>query len=212
MIIKTIPVSPLMTNCYVIACPETKEAVIIDAGDEPLKILDIVDDEGLTLKHLINTHVHIDHVSAVSDIQKERNVPFLIHKNEEIILSGLKASQTMFGFGGGETPKVDQYISEADSIRIGTLSLAVIETPGHTPGGICLLAQHHLFAGDTLFAGSVGRTDLPGGSSATLIESIQKKLMILDDYIVVYPGHGPMTTIGSEKQNNPFISGQFSSF
>ncbi len=212
MIVKRIPVSPLMTNCYILACEKTKEAAIIDAGDEPYRILEAIDSSGLTVKYLVNTHAHVDHVSAVYDIKKEKGAPFLLHKNEEIVLSGLNASRTLFGFGQGEIPKVDEYIDETTSISVGEYSLQVIETPGHSPGGICLRTGSTIFVGDTLFAGSVGRTDLPGGSSTALMESIRKKLMVLDDGTVVYPGHGPDTTIGAEKRNNPFINGRLGGF
>ena len=206
MIIKTIPVSPLMTNCYIVACQKTNEAVIIDAGDEPAKILSVVDELGVTVKMLINTHAHVDHTSAVNDIKKNRNVPFLIHQDEIPVLRELARSQQMYGFGDGKVPEVDEYLDESKVIQVGEQSLQVIETPGHSPGGVCFMVQQHLFAGDTLFSGSVGRTDLPGGSTSTLIESIHTKLMVLDDQVQVYPGHGPMTTIGAERRHNPFIN------
>ena len=212
MIIKTIPVSPFMTNCYIFACDKTKEAAIIDAGDESEKILESVDANELRATCLIATHAHIDHISAVYDIKSERNIPFLMHKGESPVLGGFKESQVYFGFGDGEAPDVDEYIDENRPICIGDYALQVIETPGHSPGGICLAVDGKIFVGDTLFSGSVGRTDLPGGSSLVLLDSIHKKLMRLEDSTIVYPGHGPATSIGAERRHNPFLNGQYSSF
>jgi hydroxyacylglutathione hydrolase len=209
MNIESIPVSPFMTNCYIVSCPDTDEAAIIDAGDEPEKLLTYIDENNLKLKYLINTHAHLDHVAAVIDIQKERSVPFLLHPNEKTVLEGLNQSQQLFGLPNSEAPKVDQYIDKNSEIKLGNLVFKIIETPGHTPGGICLLTGNHLIAGDTLFAGSIGRTDLPGGDTNTLLNSIQNQLMSLDDDIIVYPGHGPSTSIGIERKSNPFINNRY---
>ena len=206
---KSISVSPFMTNCYIVSCPETDETAIIDAGDEPEKLLNYIDENKLSLKYLINTHAHLDHVAAVVDIQKERSVPFLLHPNEEIVLNGLNQSQQMFGLPNSEAPTIDQYIDKDSQIKLGNLVFKVIETPGHTPCGICLLSGTFLIAGDTLFAGSIGRTDLPGGDTDTLLSSIQNQLMCLDDDVIVYPGHGPSTTIGIERKSNPFINNRY---
>ncbi len=209
MNIESIPVSPFATNCYIVSCPETKEAAIIDAGDEAEKILSFVDENNLNLKYLINTHAHLDHVTAVFDIQKERSIPFLLHPNEEVVLQGLNQSQQMFGLGASDIPTIDQFIDKNSEIKLGKLTFKIIETPGHTPGGICLLMDNYLIAGDTLFAGSIGRTDLPGGDTNTLLNSIQNQLMCLDDAVIVYPGHGPSTSIGIERQSNPFINNRY---
>ncbi len=209
MNIKQIPVSPFMTNCYIVSCPDTLETAIVDAGDEFEKILSYVNENKLKIKYLINTHAHLDHTSAVADIQKELPTPFLLHPNEEVVLQHLNQSQQAYGFEESDVPKIDQYIDKDSEIILGKLTIKIIETPGHTPGGICLLINNHLIAGDTLFAGSIGRTDLPGGDTDTLLNSIQTQLMCLDDAIIVYPGHGPTTTIGTERRSNPFITSQY---
>lgn len=205
MQIHTVTVSPYAMNCYILACEETKEAVIIDAGDEADKILAVIEKENYKLKYLINTHTHVDHTSAVSAIKTKTGVPFLVHKQEKMVLELLPISQQMSGFGDGKIPEVDDYLTPDKEVQFGNVSIKVIETPGHTPGGVCLLVDGKLFAGDTLFAGSIGRTDLPGGSTEALLSSIKSRLMALDDNTVVFCGHGPTTTIGFERKFNPFL-------
>lgn len=206
MLIHPIVVSPFQMNCYVLACEQTKEAIIIDSGDEANRILSVIDDKGYALQYLINTHAHVDHVSAVAAIQKARNIPFYLHKNEEMVLGGLMMSQQGYGIGDGLMPTVTEYIDPAKSYTFGNQSLTVLETPGHTPGGVCFLSGNDIFVGDTLFAGSIGRTDLPGGNMPTLMSSIKNKLMSLEDHITVHSGHGPNTTIGQERATNPFLN------
>lgn len=207
MHIVPIPVSPFYANCYAVACSETNEAIIIDAGDEPDKILALVQQKGWILKFLINTHAHVDHISAVAAIQAHTKVPFYLHEKEKPVLDFLITSQKTYGFGDGQIPTVDHYLDPAQTYRFGTQEIQIVETPGHTPGGTCLLIENHLFSGDTLFAGSIGRTDLPGGSTSTLLQSIKEKLMVLDEKTIVHCGHGPNTTIGKEKKENPFLQG-----
>jgi glyoxylase-like metal-dependent hydrolase (beta-lactamase superfamily II) len=203
--IHTLPVSPFAMNCYIISCKKTKEAVIIDAGDEPEKILSLIKQEAYQLKSLINTHAHVDHTSAVASIQESEKVPFYMHEAEKMNLDNLPAVQKVYGFGDGKIPKVDGYLKAGDQIEVGEVRLSVIETPGHTAGGICFQTGDHIFVGDTLFAGSIGRTDLPGGDYPSLIESIKQNLFTLSDDIKVHCGHGPETTLGHEKRHNPFF-------
>ncbi len=206
MIINTISVAPIGTNCYVLACEKSRDAIIIDPGGEPDKILRLVDEQGYNLKYIINTHAHFDHVGAVIDIQKAKGVPFLLHKEEEIFLDPAVFAESLknFGIRNVEPPKVDDYIDPDKEYAFGECQFKVLETPGHSPGGVCFLFEKEVFVGDTLFAGSIGRTDFPGGSMPILMESIKTKLMTLEDDIIVYCGHMGSTTIGKERVFNPF--------
>ena len=205
MIIKTLPVGPIMANCFVIGCQETLEAAVIDPGDEADKILQSVADSDLNVKTIINTHGHFDHVSANKGIHTATNAPILIHTLDAPMLEQISASAANWGLSAEDSPPPDRTIDEGDSITFGQITLKVIHTPGHTPGGVSLFTDGHVFVGDTLFAGSIGRTDFPGGDFATLKSSIQDKLFTLADDVRVYTGHGPETTIGHEKQHNPFV-------
>ena len=208
MILENLVVSPFQSNCWIVGCEETRESVVIDPGDEAERILEIVAAHQLEIRYVIHTHGHLDHVSATAIVQRETGGLMLIHKADKILLDELPTQAMIFGLNEPEIPKVDQYIREGDQISFGHHTLSVIETPGHSPGGVCLKLegdQPALFAGDTLFRGSVGRTDLWGGSHDGLIGSIREKLWPLDDQTVVYPGHGPTTTLGVEKRENPFL-------
>jgi len=202
-------VSPLRMNCYILVCDQTKKAIVIDAGDEASKILDLLNQEKLKLEFLINTHGHVDHVSAVASMQKQLDLPFLIHKEESWNLDVLQQAQQAYNFGDGLSPRVSEYLDCNRTYSFGNISFQILATPGHSPGSVCFLFEGHVFVGDTLFAGSIGRTDLPGGSSKTIILSLQNVLMKLDDHIIVHCGHGEDTTIGKERSNNPYINGAF---
>ena len=210
MILDQLVVSPFQSNCWIFGCDETREGVVIDPGDEAESILESVQNHGLTIKYLIHTHGHLDHVGATAAVQRETKGLTLIHEADQIMLDNLPAQAALFGGGDPEIPTVDQYIKEGDLISFGRYVLSVIETPGHSPGGICLKLEgkeQGVFAGDTLFRGSIGRTDLWGGSYEQLMDSIRDQLLPLDDDTPVSPGHGPQTTIGAEKRNNPFLHG-----
>ena len=163
----------------------------------------------MTTKYLVHTHGHLDHVSATAAIQQETGAPVLIHEADQILLDNLTIQGTMFGLTAPAPPTVDRYICEGDTINWGRYTLSVIEAPGHSPGGVCLNLEGEkiLFAGDTLFQDSIGRTDLWGGDYEQLLDSIREKLWQLDDDTIVCPGHGPRTTIGREKRENPFLQG-----
>jgi len=203
MIVTTMAVSMFATNCYLVSCPETKEAVIIDPGAEGKRIIEKVKTLKLKVKYIINTHGHIDHIGANGKLKEEFAVPLLLCEKD------LKLYNNP-GFGLGlilrKKPMPDRFICEGDRITFGTLTLNIHETPGHTAGSVCLLEKMAVFCGDTLFAGSIGRTDLPGGSYETLMKSIWEKLLVLKPETIVYPGHGPASTIGSEAESNPFIN------
>lgn len=206
MEVHVLTVSPaFMVNCYIVACKETKEAIIIDAGDEADRILDVLDEKQLKLKFLINTHAHIDHICAVSEIQDEKKVPFYLHEKEKPVLDNVPVMAKMYGFEADELPKINRFIDVDKTYMFGNCALTVIETPGHSPGGVCFQINDHLFSGDTLFCGGIGRTDIPGGIHNQLVNSIMTKLFPLDQDTVVLPGHGPVTTIGQERASNPFL-------
>jgi len=205
MIIKTLPVGPIMANCFIVGCQETMQAAIIDPGDEAEKILQSVADSNLEVKTIINTHGHFDHVSANKGIHAATNAPILIHALDAPMLEHISASAANWGLSAENSPVPDRTLNDGDTIVFGKITLNVLHTPGHTPGGISLFTEGHVFVGDTLFAGSIGRTDFPGGDFTTLKSSIQDKLFTLGDDVRVYTGHGPETTIGHEKQHNPFV-------
>lgn len=205
MIIKTLAVGPIMANCFIVGCPETLEGVVIDPGDEADKILQFVNDSNLRVINILNTHGHFDHVSANRGIHAATGAPILIHALDAPMLQNISASAANWGFAAQDSPAPGRTIDEGDTIRFGKITLKVIHTPGHTPGGVSFYADGHAFVGDTLFAGSIGRTDFPGGDFRTLKSSIQDRLFVLGDDIRVHTGHGPETTIGREKQYNPFV-------
>ena len=205
MIIKTLPVGPIMANCFIVGCEDTLAAAVIDPGDEADKILMSLAESKLTLKYIINTHGHFDHVGANRPLKDATGVPILIHALDAPMLNQLSASAAAWGLATENSPPPDSMIEAGDTITFGKITLTVIHTPGHTPGGISLRTEGHVFVGDTLFAGSIGRTDFPGGDFETLRASIQNKLFLLGDDVQVYTGHGPQTTIGQEKRTNPFV-------
>lgn len=205
MIIKRLPVGPIGTNCYVVGCPETKKAVVIDPGDEAEKIMRTLESDGLEVEAIINTHGHWDHVGANRELKDLTDAPILIHQDDAGFLSDGKLNLAAFMGDKGLSPAADRILQEGDEISVGNLSFRVLHTPGHTPGGISLVGDGVVFVGDTLFAGSIGRTDFPGGDFKTLIRSIKEKLLVMDDNMIAYSGHGPETTIGREKRGNPFL-------
>ena len=205
MIIKMLAVGPIQANCFVLGCGETLEAVVIDPGDEADRILHALAESSLTAKFIINTHGHFDHVGANKRINEVTGAPILIHPLDAPMLNQLSASAAAWGLAADNSPKPDRELKDGDNVKFGNITLKVIHTPGHTPGGISLHSSDFVFVGDTLFAGSIGRTDFPGGSFEVLKESIRNKLFLLGDHVKVYTGHGPPTTIGEEKRSNPFV-------
>jgi hydroxyacylglutathione hydrolase len=205
LIIKELAVGPLMANCFICGCPNTKDAVVIDPGGDADMILRALAEEALTVKYIINTHGHFDHVSANGEMKDATGADILIHPLDAPMLQSLSSNAAFFGISVENSPPCDQTIEEGDTVSFGEITLSVIHTPGHTPGGISLFTNGIVFVGDTLFAGSIGRTDFPGGNFNTLISSIQTKLFKLDDTVKVLSGHGPETSIGREKRYNPFV-------
>ena len=205
MIIKELVVGPLMANCFICGCEETKEAVVIDPGGDADRILLSLADSKLKVKYIIDTHGHFDHVAANGKIKDATGADILIHPLDASMLGSLSTNAAIFGISVENSPPCDQTIEEGDTVSFGKITLKVIHTPGHTPGGISLYTDNIVFVGDTLFAGSIGRTDFPGGDFNTLISSIRTKLFKMNDDVRVLSGHGPETSIGSEKRFNPFV-------
>ncbi len=208
MIIKELVVGPLMSNCFIFGCKESKEAVVIDPGGDADRILLSLADSELKVKYIINTHGHFDHVSANGRMKDATGADILIHPLDAPMLGMLSSNAAVFGISVENSPPCDQTIEEGETVSFGNITLKVLHTPGHTPGGISLYTNGIVFVGDTLFSGSIGRTDFPGGDFETLISSIKTKLFNMDDDSRVLSGHGPETTIGREKRYNPFV-GQF---
>lgn len=204
MIIKDLTVGPIMANCFIVGCEKTREAAVIDPGDEPDKILLALAGLKLKVKYIINTHGHFDHVGGNKKMKEVTGADLLIHSNDAPMLSYLSKSASAWGLNAEDSPPPDLMVKDGDEIKFGEITLKVIHTPGHSPGGISLYSDGIVFVGDTLFAGSIGRTDFPGGDFETLIASIRKKLFVLGDDVRVLAGHGPETTIGAEKKYNPF--------
>jgi len=205
--IEPIIVGPLFSNCYIFGDKKSKKGVVIDPGDEPDLILDTIKRLGFDIRYILATHGHFDHVGAVTPIKKELNVEFLAHKDDLFFIEDGKKTASRWGIKITQPPKPDRYISDGDIIRFSDIEIKVIHTPGHSPGGVCFLYDNILFSGDTLFQGSIGRTDFRKGSLKELKNSIKTRLYNLSDKTIVYTGHGPITTIGDEKRHNPFVRG-----
>lgn len=205
MIIKELPVGPLQANCFIVGCEETREAAVIDPGDDVDQILMSLAESKLKVKYIINTHNHFDHVGGNARLKQVTKADLLIHKLDAPMLQHLGTMAKSFGMSVDDSPPADRELEEGDIVKVGNIEMKVVHTPGHSPGGICLITDKAVFAGDTLFAGSIGRTDLPGGDYDTLISGVREKLFVLDDDVTVYCGHGPRTTIGMEKKFNPFF-------
>jgi len=207
MIHRVFPVGPLQCNCSIIGDEQTREAMLIDPGDQIEDILKILKSENLTLKQIVVTHAHIDHVGGAMKLKAATGAPILMNQKDEALLKMLDVQASWIGMKPPGAVQVDEAVSEGRILQVGNLSSTVIHTPGHTEGSICLYfpEQKTLIAGDTLFAGSIGRTDLPGGSLEKIIRSLHNQLLQLPDDTQVVPGHGPMTTIGQERESNPFL-------
>ena len=205
MIVKMLPVGPIQANCFIIGCEETQQAAVIDPGGDADQILMLLAELKLTVKYIINTHGHFDHVCANKRLKEVTGADLLIHSLDAPMLAHVAASGAAFGLRGEDSPPADRTLEDGDVISVGNIDLKVIHTPGHSPGGISLYTDGMVFVGDTLFAGSVGRTDFPGGDFEVLKASIQGKLFPLGDKVKVYPGHMGETTIEMEKQYNPFV-------
>jgi hydroxyacylglutathione hydrolase len=207
MIHKIFPVGPLQCNCSVIGDEKTHEAMVIDPGDQIEGILEILRQEKLTLKQIVITHAHIDHVGGAMKLKAATGAPVLMNQNDHALLKMLDVQAAWIGMRPPGDVQVDEAIGQGSVLNIGEITSNVIHTPGHTEGSICVYfpAEKKLIAGDTLFAGSIGRTDLPGGSMDKIMRSLHTQVLALPDETEVMPGHGPTTTIGEERETNPFL-------
>lgn len=210
MIFETIVVGQLGVNCFILADQETKEGVVVDPGADTERILAILRAKGLTVRYVINTHGHFDHMGGNRRLLAETGATLMIHAADEPHLTRASSTATAYGIAAENSPPPGTHLTDGQSIRFGRHEIRVIHTPGHTPGGCCLYlaAEGILLSGDTLFAESIGRTDFPGGSYDDLAASVREKLFTLPDATKVYPGHGPMTTIAHEKAHNPYLGKQ----
>ena len=205
MAIQTFVVGPLQSNSYLVVDERSRQAAVIDPGMESESVLEAVHDEGLRVESVIITHGHFDHVFSSAAFKAETGAQVIMHPDDVPLLLEMPETARFFGFKAPPPPQPDRLVREGDVIKVGDLALRVLETPGHTPGGISLCLDIAGFVGDTLFAGAVVRTDLRGGSLDALLRSIRTKLLTLPDWTVVYPGHGASTSIGAERRDNPFL-------
>jgi hydroxyacylglutathione hydrolase len=211
MILETQAVGPFFKNGFVVGCETTREAVLIDPGDEVKALLAFAERKTLTIRHILLTHAHVDHITGVAAAKRALGVPVHLHRDDLFLYERAVQSGAMFGLDVEPQPPIDQFYEPGQVITFGAYEARPHHTPGHCPGGVCLQigktgeTGRDLFVGDTLFAGSIGRTDLPGGDYETLIASIKIVLFAFGDDAVVYPGHGPATTIGQERRTNPFL-------
>jgi len=210
MIHKILPVGPLQCNCSIIGDETTHEAMVIDPGDDIEDVLAIVRQNKLEVKQIVITHAHIDHVGGAMKLRAATGAPILLNQNDYALLKMLDVQASWLGMATPDKVTIEASIADGESLQAGSLKANVIHTPGHTEGSVCLYfpAEKLLIAGDTLFARSIGRTDLPGGSFEKIIRSLKNRVMALPDDTVVIPGHGPRTTIGEEREENPFLKGQ----
>ena len=208
MILESRAVAPFFKNGFVVGCERTREAVVIDPGDEADQLIAAVRQHKLTVTHILLTHAHFDHVSGVTVAKQQFNVPIYLHRDDLLLYQLAVQQGELFGVEIAQPPDVDVFYG-ADPVKFGDYMVHVHHTPGHCPGGVCLQVENHLFVGDTLFSGGIGRTDLPGGDYDVLMRSITNVLFALGDDSIVHPGHGPDTTIGRERRTNPFVLEHF---
>ncbi len=207
MIHEILPVGPLQCNCSILGDETTHDAMVIDPGDDIADILAIIQKHNLQVRQIVITHAHIDHVGGAMKLRRATGAPILLNENDYALVKMLDVQAAWLGMENPGPVEIDRSVGDADKVEAGPLVANVIHTPGHTEGSICLYfpGQQKLIAGDTLFAGSIGRTDLPGGSFDKIIRSLHGKVLTLPDETIVVPGHGPLTTIGEERESNPFL-------
>lgn len=211
MIIETRAVPPFQKNGYVVACERTRQAVIVDPGDEVGQLLEIITAQSLKVQSILLTHAHVDHVTGVPRARRALDVPVYLHRDDQFLYDAAPQQAAFFGLHCDDLPAIDRYYDASEILSVGDYEIGVHHTPGHCPGGVCLAigasgaGKEDLFVGDTLFAGSIGRTDLPGGDYPTLIRSITQVLFSFGDAARVHSGHGPQTTIGQERRTNPYL-------
>lgn len=206
MEIERLVVGPIAANCYLVRCSAGGDTIVIDPGAEGERILARAKEKGLKIRYIVNTHGHGDHIGANAAVQAATGAPILIHAADAPLLTSAVKNLSSWLAGGVVSPPAGRLLADGEEIACGEVVFKVLATPGHTPGGISLFTPGTVFTGDTLFQGSVGRSDFPGGSHSQLLQSIRGKLLVLPDDTQVYPGHGAPTTIGREKKGNPFLA------
>ena len=210
MLLESFPVGPLACNCTILGDEESREAIVIDSGDDVSRIHKRLTEQGLKLKQIIVTHAHIDHVGGALKLKRLTGAPIFLNESDLPLLKMMAAQAVWLGIATPETATPDESLTDGLNVGLDRYPAQVLHTPGHTQGSVCLhfAPLKMLIAGDTLFAGSIGRTDLPGGNFGQIIDSIETRLLALPDETKVLPGHGPATTIGAERKSNPFLRGQ----
>jgi hydroxyacylglutathione hydrolase len=209
ILIEMIPVGALQVNCYILGCETTHQAIVIDPGDEAEAILASLTERGLTLTSILATHAHFDHLLACRELQERTGAPFYLHPADRPLVATLRRTcMAWLGYDPGPTPDITGDLTPGETVRAGGIALEVRHTPGHSPGSVTLVdrAGRHAFTGDALFAGSIGRTDLPGGNMRTLLDAIRAQILSLPDDYAVLSGHGPASTVGDERASNPFLT------
>lgn len=209
MLVETLVTGPFQENCYLVAKGEGEEAVLIDPGDDAEAIAHRIEELALTPVMILNTHGHLDHIGAVPDLRERYDIPFAIHPLDGFLLKNVNEHAALFGLHGYRDPEVDRDLVAGETVTAAGIDFEVVFTPGHSPGHVTFVVPGAVFSGDCLFSGSIGRTDLPGGDPATLKATLHDFFLSLADETNVYSGHGPMTTIGRERQSNPFLSGDY---
>jgi glyoxylase-like metal-dependent hydrolase (beta-lactamase superfamily II) len=211
LLVETFPVGDFQCNCSVLACPDTKEALVVDPGGDHQRVLEVVRHYDLTVRWIAHTHAHLDHIAETRDVKEAAGGTIALHRDDLFLYDGFQMQAAMFGWRVRPVLPVDHFLSDGETLTFGKRAARVLHTPGHTPGSCCFALDGSggplLLAGDTLFARSIGRTDLPGGDYATIERSIRTRLYALDPDTQVIPGHGPPTTIGDERRENPFVRG-----
>ncbi len=205
MKIETLTVGSFAMNSYLVMDTASRESLFIDPGAESDRLIRKANELEADVRFVLNTHCHIDHAAEIATVIKAFKAPYLIHQADLSLLHSLKDQGTFFGIPVSEIPEVSRYVQHGDILKLGKLECVILHTPGHSPGGISVLIEGAVFVGDCLFYDSIGRTDLPGGNYDQLIRSITANLLTLPDSTTVYPGHGPATSVGREKANNPFL-------
>jgi len=206
MQVEQIPVGSFEMNCYIISTNDKKGCLIIDPGDEPQRIISYIQTQDLKPDRILLTHCHIDHARRASEVQQHFKIPLYMGEADVPLLESLNEQAALFGMEKTELPNIDGFFRDREQFSIAGLECTVLHTPGHSPGSFCIQINGSVFVGDVLFLDSIGRTDLYGGSYPVLMQSIQEKLLILPDETIVYPGHGPSTSVGREKEHNPFLN------
>ena len=206
MIVHAIATGPLKVNCYIVGCEETGKAAVIDPGGDSDKIISILEENKLTPIYILLTHGHWDHIDAVGALKERYGAEIGLHRGDEILYLGAEQTAVLFGFSMQAPPPVDLFLKDGDMLQRGEISLKVVHTPGHSQGSVCFVCDGVVFTGDLIFAGAVGRTDFPGGDSEKLYDSINNRIFTLPDDTRLYPGHGPVTTVLSEKCRETFYT------